>query len=101
MMSKLPCQSLHGLPEMAGLGSIASMGHPGLGVNECVDRLKRYHYALQRTWKILLSRLAAEPIYELKMAWSLHAHLAAEHISTVRDRVAEMRHPPLGLEKIP
>lgn len=100
-MPKLPCQSLHGLPELAGLGSIASMAHPGLGVNECVDRLKRYHYALQRTWKILLSRLAAEPIYELKMAWSLHAHLVAEHISTVRDRVAEMRHPPLGLEKVP
>ena len=100
-MPALPCQSLHGLPEVAGLGSIASMAHPGFSVNQCVDRLQRYHYVLLRTWKILLSRLTAEPIYELKMAWSRHAYLAAEHISTLRDRVAEMRHPPLGLDKVP
>ncbi len=101
MKSTLPCQSLYGLPEAAGLGSLASLAEPGLGVNACVDRLKRYHYALQRTWRLLLARLTAEPIYELKMAWSLHAHLAAEHVSSLRERVAEMRHPPLGLEKIP
>lgn len=100
-MPALPCQSLYGLPEAAGLGSLASLAKPGMGVNDCVERLKRYHYVLQRTWRLLLGRLAAEPIYELKMAWSQHAHLAAEHISSMRARVAEMRHPPLGLEKIP
>lgn len=94
-------RSLHGLPEVAGLGSLRQMMTPGLSVQEVVDRLKRYHYALQRLWKTFLARLTSEPVYELKMAWSLHAHYCAEHITTVRDRVAEMRHPPLGLEKVP
>ena len=92
---------LHGLPEVAGLGSLSEMTGPGLSVAEVVDRLKRYHYALQRLWRIFLARLTAEPVYELKMAWSHHAYLCAEHITAVRDRVAEMRHPPLGLEKVP
>ncbi|MES2705619.1 MAG: hypothetical protein V4726_03350 [Verrucomicrobiota bacterium] len=89
------------LPECAGLGSLEKMAAPGLSVEACVDRLKGYHYSLLRIWKILLSRLTAEPVYELKMAWSLHAHLCAEHVTALRERVAEMRHPPLGLDKIP
>ncbi|HWB06451.1 MAG TPA: hypothetical protein VG796_25730 [Verrucomicrobiales bacterium] len=94
-------RSLHGLPEVAGLGTLREMMTPGLSVQEVVDRLKRYHYALQRLWRTFLARLTAEPVYELKMAWSYHAYLCAEHITVVRDRVAEMRHPPLGLEKVP
>lgn len=89
------------LPECAGLGSLEEMAAPGLSVEECVDRLKCYHYSMLRLWKILLSRLTAEPVYELKMAWSLHAHLCAEHVTALRARVAEMRHPPLGLDKTP
>jgi hypothetical protein len=94
-------QSLHGLPEVAGLGTVKGMMTPGLAVQEVVDRLKRYHYALQRLWRTFLARLTSEPVYELKMAWSLHAWYSAELITAVRDRVAEMRHPPLGLEKVP
>lgn len=97
----VPARSLLRLPECAGLGSLEKMAVPGLSVETCVDRLKCYHYAFLRTWKILLSRLTAEPVYELKMAWSLHAHLCAEHVTALRERVAEMRHPPLGLDKIP
>ena len=100
-VSSFTYRSLHGLPEVAGLGNIQGMMSPGLAVQEVVDRLKRYHYALQRLWRTFLSRLTAEPLYELKMAWSLHAYYSAEHITGVRDRVAEMRHPPLGLEKVP
>lgn len=90
-----------GLPELAGIGTLASVAHPGLSVNECVERLKRYHYALIRLWNIHLARLTAEPVYELKMAWSYHAYLCCEHATAMRERVAEMRHPPLGLDKIP
>jgi hypothetical protein len=35
------------------------------------------------------------------MAFSLHAHLCAEHVDALRKRVGEMREPPLGLEAVP
>ncbi len=74
---------------------------PGLSVEECVRRLKRYHYAFKRLHEIFTARLTAEPVYELKMAFSLHAHLCAEHVAAFRKRVGEMREPPLGLEVVP
>jgi hypothetical protein len=74
---------------------------PGLSVEECVRRLKRYHYAFKRLHQIFTARLTAEPLYELKMAFSLHAHLCAEHVTALRKRVGEMREPPLGLEQVP
>ena len=74
---------------------------PGLSVEQCVSRLKRYHYAFKRLHEIFVARLTAEPIYELKMAFSLHAHICAEHVSALRKRVGEMREPPLGLEAVP
>ncbi len=74
---------------------------PGLSVEECVRRLKRYHYAFKRLHEIFTARITAEPIYELKMAFSLHAYLCAEHVSALRKRVGEMREPPLGLEAVP
>jgi hypothetical protein len=74
---------------------------PGLSVEECVRRLKRYHYACQRLRQIFTARITAEPLYELKMGFSLHAHLCAEHAAALRKRVGEMREPPLGLEAVP
>jgi hypothetical protein len=74
---------------------------PGLSVEECVRRLKRYHYAFKRLHQIFTARLTAEPVYELKMVFSLHAHLCAEHVTALRKRVGEMREPPLGLEQVP
>src|SRR5258705_9922001 len=38
---------------------------PGLSVEECTRRLKRYHYAFKRLHEIFTARLTAEPIYEL------------------------------------
>jgi hypothetical protein len=35
------------------------------------------------------------------MGFSLHAHLCAEHVAALRQRVGEMREPPLGLEETP
>ena len=74
---------------------------PGLSVEECVRRLKRYHYAFRRLHQIFTARITAEPIYELKMGFSLHAHLCAEYTSALRKRAGEMREPPLGLEVMP
>src|SRR6185437_9171561 len=73
----------------------------GLSVEECVHRLKRYHYAFKRLHQIFTARITAEPIYELKMGFSLHAYLCAEHVAALRKRVGEMREPPLGLEASP
>ncbi len=94
-------RTIKGLPEVAGICSLADAAGPGLSVNECVDRLKRYHYVLHRLWYLFHARLTSEPVYEIKMAFSLHGHLCAQHVTAMRERVAEMRHPPLGLDKVP
>ena len=73
----------------------------GLGVDECVRRLKRFHYSLKRLHRIFNDRLTAEPIYELKMGFSLHSFLCAELATGLRQRIGEMREPPLGLDVVP
>ena len=80
---------------------MADAGRAGLSVEACVQRLKRYHYALRRLHQIFTARITAEPIYELKTAFSLHAHVCAQHVAALRERVGEMREPPLGLEAVP
>jgi hypothetical protein len=93
--------SYKGIPPLAGLCTVEEAGRPGLLVEECVRRLKRFHYAFKRLHEILTARLTAEPIYELKTGFALHAHYCAEHATALRGRVAEMREPPLGLEDVP
>src|SRR6266571_3215134 len=95
------CQPFRNLPPLAGLASMDEAMKPGLSVEECVRRLKRYHYAFKRLHQIFTARITAEPLYELKMGFSLHAHLCAEHASALRRRVGEMREPPLGLDIVP
>src|SRR5262249_58666211 len=95
------CQSYRGLPTLAGLATIADTAKPGLSVEQVVARLKRYHYAFVRLHEILTARITAEPIYELKTGFSHHSYLCAEHVQALRNRVAEMREPPLGLETVP
>src|SRR5438105_10919896 len=94
-------QSYRNLPSLAGICSMEDAMKPGLSVEECVRRLKRYHFALKRLHQIFTARITSEPIYELKMAFSLHAHYCAEHTTALRKRVGEMREPPLGLEAVP
>jgi hypothetical protein len=94
-------QSYRGLPPLAGLGPIEAAVRPGLSVEECVSRLKRFHYAFVRLHEILTARITAEPIYELKTGFAHHAYLCAEHVQALRTRVGEMREPPLGLEEVP
>jgi hypothetical protein len=90
-----------GLPTLAGLATVADAARPGMGVEECVARLKRFHYALVRLHEAFNAHITAEPIYELKTAFSHHAYLCAEHVAALRTRVGEMREPPLGLEAVP
>ena len=92
---------LHDLPPIAGITSIEDAMRIGFSIDDCVARLKRHHWAFRRLHEIFIKRLTAEPIYELKMAFSLHAHYCAEHANALRGRVGEMREPPLGLDAVP
>jgi hypothetical protein len=94
-------RTLRDLPPVAGICSIAEAERIGFSVDECVKRLKRHHWTMRRLHEILIARLTAEPVYELKMGFSLHAHYCAEHAAAWRKRVGEMREPPLGLDNPP
>lgn len=94
-------RGFRGLPPLAGVCSFTAARRPGLSVERCVGRLKRFHYAFKRLHEILTVRITAEPIYELKTAFSHHSYLCAENVAALRKRVGEMREPPLGLEDVP
>lgn len=89
------------LPPLAGLCTLEEAAKPGLSVEECVRRLKRFHYCFKRLHQILTARITAEPIYELKTGFAHHAYLCAEHATALRTRIGEMREPPLGLDEVP
>ena len=86
---------------LAGVCDFPAAFRPGVSVEDNVALLKRFHFALKRSYFIVVSRIAATPIYEVKMAFSYHAHLLAENIAILRNRVAEMREPPLELDTDP
>jgi hypothetical protein len=90
-----------GLPSLVGLHTMSEAATTGLTVGESVARLKRIHWSLKKLHSIFVSRITSTPIYELKMAFSLHAHYCAEHIGEFANRVREMRQPPYGLEVSP
>jgi len=92
---------LHDLPPVAGITTLEEAMRIGFSIEDCVARLKRHHWAFRRLHGILIDRLTAEPVYELKMAFSLHAHYCADHAAAWRKRVGEMREPPLGLDVVP
>ncbi len=94
-------RSYRDLPPLAGTTSMTDAMRVGLSIEECVRRLKRHHWAFRRLHDIFIRRITAEPIYELKMGFSLHAHYCAEHAAAWRARVAELREPPLGLDVVP
>src|SRR6187200_3646927 len=94
-------KSYKGLPQLAGLCTVEEAARPGLSVEECVRRLKRFHYCFKRLHQILTARITAEPIYELKTGFAHHAYLCAEHVAALARRVGELREPPLGLDEVP
>jgi hypothetical protein len=100
-LGREPYRSYRDLPPLAGLATFEEAARPGLSVEECVARLKRFHYVFRRLHESFNARITAEPIYELKTGFSHHAYLCAEHVQALRTRVGEMREPPLGLEGVP
>jgi len=90
-----------GLPPINDLMPLKTALEAGLTVAEAVERMKYGHYALGRLHQIFTSRITAEPVYELKMAYSMHAYLCIEHTGSFAARVREMREPPYGLDKAP
>lgn len=86
-----------GLPPIVDLLPIHEAATIGLGVSESVKRLKRLHWSLKRLHQIFVAHVTRMPSYELKMAFSLHAHYCVEHYGEFAARVKEMRQPPHGL----
>ena len=89
------------VPPLAGWCSFADAQRTTLSVDDCVTWLKRHHDFLRQLHGIFTARITSEPLFELKTAFSLHAYLCAEHVSALRERVSEMREPPLGLDVVP
>lgn len=90
-----------GIPPLAGICTFEDAQRASLSVEACVDWMKRHHYVLLRLHQIFTAHITAEPVYELKTAFSLHAYLCIDHAAKIRERVGELREPPLGLEVIP
>ena len=81
-------QTYRGIPPLAGLCRMERAVKADWSLEESVSRLKRLHYLLRRLHETFTSRITAEPIYELKTAYSYHAYLCAEQVSLIRRRVA-------------
>lgn len=90
-----------GLPVLVDLHTMSEAKSKGLSVQEVVNRLKRLHWAMKRLHGVMVGCIASMPIYELKMAFSLHAHYCAEHVASITLRIREMREPPYGLDETP
>jgi len=100
-MTPFTYRSYRDLPSVAGIASLPEAARVGLTIEDCVNSLKRHHWIFRRLHETFIKRVPAEPIFELKMIYSLHAHYSAEHAAAWRRRVAEMREPPLGLDQTP
>jgi len=90
-----------GLPPLVGLLPMTEAISKGLPVEQVTSRLKRIHWALREAHKAMMAHIAGTPVYELKMAFSLHAFYCAEHVEQIATRIREMRQPPYGLELQP
>ncbi len=90
-----------GIPPLAGLCTYEEASTPGLSVETTVRFLKRLAYVKARLNRLQAAHLPRTPEWEVKCALGLHLWLDAEHATLLRRRVAEMRQPPLGLDKVP
>ncbi len=90
-----------GLPQLAGLCSMPQAIESDWSVDQSARRWKRLHYVMRGVFEILTVKITSEPVYELKTAFSHHGYICAEQVTAIRNRVGEMREPPLGLDKVP
>lgn len=91
----------NGIPPLAGLASYEEAMVPGLSVDENVDRLRRYNFVEKRLYQLAAAMMNPTPEWEIKGALSLHLYLDGEHGQAIRQRVAELRRPPLYLDRSP
>jgi hypothetical protein len=89
------------LPPLAGICSYARAAEPGIAVDATVVRLRRLAYVLRRLADIAAAHIARTPEWEMKCALGLHLWLDTEHATLLRDRIAELRQPPLHLDEAP
>src|SRR5689334_2792545 len=89
------------IPPLAGLATYGEAARVGWSVNENVRRLLRLHWTERRLMSIMIAHLTAEPVWEVKCALALHQWQCAEHVDTLRRRVAEMRSPAPSLDTVP
>src|SRR5690348_10289715 len=97
----MPAHPHDRIPELAGLASYEEAARVGFSVDGNVARLLRYHWTERRLMAVLVAHLAAEPVWEVKCALALHQWQGAEHVSALRARIAEMRHPVPPLDNAP
>lgn len=97
----MPSHPFDHIPELAGLSTYSDAARVGFSVDENVARLLRYHWTERRLMAGLVAHLTAEPVWEVKCALALHQWQSAEHVSALRARIAEMRHPVPPLDVAP
>src|SRR5690348_5154264 len=97
----MPAHAFDDIPELAGITTYEDAARVGYSVDDNVARLLRYHWTERRLMATLVAHLAAEPVWEVKCALALHQWQSAEHVSALRARIAEMRHPVPPLEVAP
>ncbi len=90
-----------GIPPLAGLATYEEAARPGLGVDDNVELMRRYNYIEGQLYKLSAAFINPTPEWEVKGALSLHLYLDAEHSQALRQRVAELRRPPLYLDQCP
>src|SRR5271169_5649748 len=90
-----------GIPPLAGLASYEEAARAGYGVDENVELMRRYNYVEGQLYRLSAAFINPTPEWEVKGALSLHLYLDAEHSQALRQRVAELRRPPLYLDQSP
>ena len=89
------------IPPLAGLATYEEATRVGFGVDDNVDRMRRLNYVEARLYEISAAFINPTPEWEIKGALSLHLYLDGEHSLALRERVAELRRPPLFLDEAP
>jgi hypothetical protein len=97
----MPHHPFDSIPPLAGLASYEEAARVGYSVDDNVARLLRDHWTERRLMSVLIAHLTAEPVWEVKCALALHQWQGAEHVSALRARIAEMRHPVPPLDVAP
>ncbi len=90
-----------GIPPLAGLATYEQAARPGFSVDDNVERMRRYNWVERRLYEISAAFMNPTPEWEVKCALSLHLYLDSEHSQALRQRVAELRRPPLYLDQPP